>query len=104
MNIESDHLVEGRPVLARDLPEPGQTRQRAEALPLPRRISFELAGQARARSNEAQVPRITCISCGNSSKPAERSTFPKGMSRVSPRSSNLVIGVLLSMRLAVWAS
>src|SRR5262245_54106350 len=49
-------------------------------------------------------PRSTLISCGSSSKPDTRRISPNGVTRGSPCASNLVIGVLLSIRLAVCAS
>ena len=35
-HVKVDHFVEGRPVLARNLPKPGQTRLRKESFLLPR--------------------------------------------------------------------
>src|SRR5437762_109232 len=39
-DVPTDHLVEGRPVLAVDLPQARQPRQRVESLPLPGKIIF----------------------------------------------------------------
>ena len=54
-DIQTNHLVEGRAILAADLPEAGQTWRRIKSLPMPQGVLFTLVTYARAWANQAHV-------------------------------------------------